>query len=87
LSSVDLYLREKDRYIPIDEPIDLLNVAFENPRKDQANKRLEAGGGAPSAAYLVPDRVTGLSEVAELRRICPNRQWNFVSEPTSMVKA
>jgi hypothetical protein len=29
--------------------------------------------------YLVPDRVAGLSELEELRRLCPGRQWNFVS--------
>ena len=28
--------------------------------------------------YLVPDRVAGLSELEELRRLCPGRQWNFV---------
>jgi hypothetical protein len=28
--------------------------------------------------YDVPDRLTGLEEVEELRRLCP-RQWNFVS--------
>jgi hypothetical protein len=30
--------KEQRRYIPADEPIDLLNVGFENPRK-QANNR------------------------------------------------
>lgn len=39
-------------------------------------------------SYLVPDRVTGLQELEELRRICPGRQWNFVGiyivvEPTA----
>ena len=28
--------------------------------------------------YLVPDRMTGLTEVEELRRVCPGRTWNFV---------
>ena len=31
-----------------------------------------------SASYLVPDRETGLEGLAELRRLCPNRIWNFV---------
>ena len=30
--------------------------------------------------YLVPDRITGLEEVEELRRLCPERRWNFVRE-------
>lgn len=29
--------------------------------------------------YLVPDRSAGLCELEELRRLCPGRQWNFVS--------
>ena len=76
------------RYIPADEPIDLLNVAFENPRK-QANGKGKAGvkdhterqedvTPDPSTSYLVPDRKTGLEGLAELRRLCPHRTWNFV---------
>jgi hypothetical protein len=30
-------------------------------------------------SYRVPDRVTGLQEVEELRQLCPGRVWNFVS--------
>ena len=87
------------RHIPIDEPIDLLNVAFENPRKIQ----IQAEGNIASLpkkqkkakmrqmvntvsrttqnnnSYQVPDRVTGLEEAEELRRLCPGRVWNFVS--------
>lgn len=84
------------RHVPLDEPIDLLNVAFQNPRKIQVQtdgnlgaipkrekkrqlKAAEINGterGSPS--YMVPDRVTGLQEVEEFRRICPGRTWNFV---------
>ncbi|KAJ3718253.1 asparagine synthase-domain-containing protein [Lentinula raphanica] len=93
-----------DRHVPRDEPIDLLNVAFENPRKikvqkdgniinpnkkkakskvvlpgspDQSGDAVESNG-LPSTDYMVPDRVTGLQEVEELRRLCPERVWNFV---------
>ncbi|KAI0067903.1 hypothetical protein BV25DRAFT_1911767 [Artomyces pyxidatus] len=87
------------RHVPLDEPIDLLNVAFENPRKiriqvegnvgglSKKERKLKARlaafedtieGGNYDHDYLVPDRVTGLKEVEELRRICPGRQWNFV---------
>ncbi|KAI6132651.1 asparagine synthase-domain-containing protein [Pisolithus croceorrhizus] len=85
------------RHVPGDEAIDLINVAFENPRKIQVRlggnsdmlpkrerkKCRKAGeilkvtnGGTTS--YLVPDRVTGLEEVDELRKLCPGRTWNFV---------
>ncbi|KAJ3569276.1 hypothetical protein NP233_g5157 [Leucocoprinus birnbaumii] len=85
-----------DRHIPKDEPIDLLNVAFENPRKirvqqegnpdalpkhlKRERKKNEPNGRIPrhDTSYLVPDRVGGLEELEELRKVCPNRVWNFV---------
>lgn len=57
--------------LPEDEPIDLLNVAFEQ-RKSQSNTNFHV------ADFNVPDRVTGISSLQELRRLCPNRKWNFV---------
>ncbi|KIK04283.1 hypothetical protein K443DRAFT_93427 [Laccaria amethystina LaAM-08-1] len=82
------------KHIPLDEPIDLLNVAFENPRKlgittqeslSNSPRRAKKekisqlnGSNEPTGTYLVPDRVTGLLEVEELRRIYPGRVWNFV---------
>jgi hypothetical protein len=70
------------RHVPLDEPIDLLNVAFENPRKIQSNGKSKKGKppliDSDAVSYLVPDRVTGLTEVEELERICPGRIWNFV---------
>lgn len=84
------------RHVPLDEPIDLLNVAFQNPRKIQVQtdgnigaipkrekkrqlKAAETNGAVKeSTSYMVPDRVTGLQEVEEFRRICPGRTWNFV---------
>lgn len=84
-----------DRHIPPDEPIDLLNIAFENPRKIRVQVDGNIGGikralrnakrkeglasGQFNPDYLVPDRSAGLSELEELRRLCPGRQWNFVS--------
>lgn len=105
--SVIAYLA--DRHIPRGEPIDLLNVAFENPRalsgpqknaiqearaqrKRNKKERKEGTSIIPpedqspvafeeplkTGIYDVPDRLTGLEEVEELRRLCPDRQWNFV---------
>ncbi|KAI6031922.1 asparagine synthase-domain-containing protein [Pisolithus microcarpus] len=78
------------RHVPRDEAIDLINVAFENPRKIQdmlpkrerkkyrkAGEIMKVAGGG-TASYLVPDRVTGLEEVDELRKLCPGRTWNLV---------
>lgn len=66
--------------LPKDQEIDLLNVAFENPRVVHA-----AGGedsqspSIPRSPYaLCPDRITGLSAHAELLNLCPTRTWRFV---------
>ena len=59
-----------DKVLPQNEPIDLLNVAFEQikPVKnfDETLK------------YNVPDRITGFNSCKELEKLCPNRQWNFI---------
>ncbi|EMD41682.1 hypothetical protein CERSUDRAFT_146870 [Gelatoporia subvermispora B] len=82
------------RHVDPSEPIDLLNVAFENPRK--ISVQIEGNIGAlkkrekklkmkerldystVNVEYDVPDRLTGAQEVEELRRLCPGRKWNFV---------
>ena len=58
--------------LPHDESIDLLNVAFENPR---IHKGLDA---SVSPFELCPDRITGRSSLLELKRTCPDRVWRFV---------
>lgn len=63
--------------LPYSEPIDLLNVAFENPR---IHKRNDAESDAASSPYeLCPDRITGRASYAELQRVCPIREWRFVA--------
>ncbi|KAK0546883.1 hypothetical protein OC846_005095 [Tilletia horrida] len=59
------------------QPIDLLNVALENPRSIQAATRA-AGGSKQVDPYNVPDRQTGIATYDELRAMAPNRKWNFV---------
>ncbi|KAF1832987.1 hypothetical protein BDW02DRAFT_501665 [Decorospora gaudefroyi] len=58
--------------LPPTEPMDLLNVAFENPR---IHSNLEPG---ISPYELCPDRITGRSSHAELIQVCPGRNWRFV---------
>lgn len=63
--------------LPLDYNIDLLNVAFENPRVVKAaitNTPLSSA----SAYSMCPDRITGLSSHAELLRVCPGRIWRLV---------
>lgn len=60
--------------LPSNETVDLLNVAFENPRS------IAAMGNKTHSAYdLCPDRITGLSSFSELCRVCPERTWRFVA--------
>ncbi|KAL8854615.1 MAG: hypothetical protein Q9221_000650 [Calogaya cf. arnoldii] len=63
--------------LPEDQDVDLLNVAFENPRV------LKAAGATNDVTVTAfshcPDRVTGLKSYAELQRSCPGRLWRFVS--------
>ena len=63
-------------------------MAFENPRSLQsqtpkAKKEmiipLEDVTGPPQATYSVPDRITGIQELEELRRSAPERVWNLAS--------
>ncbi|KAK5990764.1 Asparagine synthetase domain-containing protein C4F6.11c [Cladobotryum mycophilum] len=61
--------------LPSDQVIDLLNVAFENPRIASQNTKL-----SPEELYeLCPDRVTGRRSFAELMAVCPERRWRFIT--------
>ncbi|KIV88708.1 hypothetical protein PV10_08366 [Exophiala mesophila] len=60
--------------LPPGEPIDLLNVAFENPRSLAARK-----DHLSSPYESCPDRLTGRSTFQELQEICPGRLWRFVA--------
>lgn len=61
--------------IPIGQAIDLINVAFENPRIASQNKNLSTA----ELYELCPDRMTGRKSFAELLAVCPDRPWRFVT--------
>jgi len=68
-------------YIDSAQPIDLLNVAFENPRVLQARSKKDSND--PNATksldtFDVPDRKTGRQSYEELKSLAPTRQWNLV---------
>ena len=54
-----------------DQTIDLLNVAFENPRAI-------ANAAKQSSAFSTPDRITGLASHAELISLRPHRNWQLI---------
>ncbi|XP_059092140.1 asparagine synthetase domain-containing protein 1-like isoform X2 [Tigriopus californicus] len=59
--------------LPIEQSIDLMNVAFQ--KSDSP--------GQPG--FLVPDRLTGLQALQELQELYPTRRFNFV--PVDVTKA
>lgn len=61
--------------LPSEQVIDLLNVAFENPRIASLNQGLDQD----SLYEMCPDRVTGRQSFAELLTTCPQRRWRFVT--------
>lgn len=80
--------------LPSDQEIDLLNVAFENPRvikAAQTGPRLKKGAPTPppdttqildnkvSPYELCPDRETGRKAHQELQSVCPGRTWRFIA--------
>ncbi|KAJ2366439.1 hypothetical protein H4S01_002710 [Coemansia sp. RSA 2610] len=56
------------RILPPSEPIELFNVAFENPRQAKQQQ----------PTYAVPDRKTGVQGWRELQLLDPRRDWRFV---------
>lgn len=64
------------QHIDPSQPIDLINVAFENPRVLQA--KASKGGDPTTDAFAVPDRQTGRSSHGELKKLASQRQWNLV---------
>ncbi|RKF74666.1 Asparagine synthetase domain-containing protein C4F6.11c [Golovinomyces cichoracearum] len=72
--------------LPSNQEIDLLNVAFENPRVVQATRRTSVPGKdhhmifpEDSPFELCPDRKTGRRSLKELKEVCPRRTWRFVA--------
>lgn len=65
-------------FLPADESIDLLNVAFENPRVAAASAKAKIKS-SESVYESCPDRITGRSGHAELQNVCPGRTWRFVA--------
>lgn len=54
-----------DKYVPLDQPIDLYNVAFENH-------------SSSVSGFNVPDRKSGEKSLEELTHLAPRRTWNFI---------
>ncbi|EJT75466.1 hypothetical protein GGTG_05399 [Gaeumannomyces tritici R3-111a-1] len=62
--------------LPATQGIDLVNVAFENPRIASQADKCHPQDDLYEAC---PDRVTGRKSFAELLRVCPERAWRFIA--------
>ncbi|KAF7562211.1 hypothetical protein G7046_g1921 [Stylonectria norvegica] len=61
--------------VPLAQSIELVNVAFENPRIAIQNPTFSQD----DLYEKCPDRLTGRNSFAELARVCPDRIWCFVT--------
>ncbi|KAF2103578.1 asparagine synthase related protein [Rhizodiscina lignyota] len=62
--------------LPLSQSIDLLNVAFENPR---IHGSLESDSRRSKIPYdECPDRITARKSYHELQLVCTGRRWNLV---------
>eukprot|EP00099_Drosophila_melanogaster_P001051 NP_001036446.2 uncharacterized protein Dmel_CG17486 [Drosophila melanogaster] len=57
-----------NQFVPVNEPIELINVAFESVKGQNISEKL----------FDVPDRKTSLVSVNELKQLCPERCWNLL---------
>ncbi|KAI0165633.1 asparagine synthase-domain-containing protein [Xylariaceae sp. FL1272] len=64
--------------VPKNQGIDLINVAFENPRQVSIEAR-QPHLRASDTYEGCPDRATGRKAFAELRLTCPGRYWRFIA--------
>jgi asparagine synthetase B (glutamine-hydrolysing) len=62
-----------------EQAVDLLNVAFENPRVVAQLRKANNGGELDDFYEACPDRITGRRSFAELQRVCPGRKFRFVA--------
>ncbi|KAJ4145793.1 hypothetical protein LMH87_004628 [Akanthomyces muscarius] len=67
--------RLTNELLPKEQEIDLLNVAFENPRIAAQHKGIDV----EKLYEMCPDRITGRQSFAELVKCCPERKWRFVA--------
>lgn len=61
-----------DQYVARDEPIELINVAFERVG------HVAAAAATDDTWCNVPDRQTAQQSYAELQRLCPARRWQLL---------
>ncbi|KAI1741351.1 asparagine synthase-domain-containing protein [Xylaria scruposa] len=64
--------------VPLSQGLDLINIAFENPRQ-VALEAKQPHLRASDTYEGCPDRATGRKAFAELKSSCPGRYWRFIA--------
>ncbi|KAI1503188.1 asparagine synthase-domain-containing protein [Biscogniauxia marginata] len=72
--------------LPMSQGLDLINVAFENPRLVKLEKR-QPHLHAADLYEGCPDRITGRKAFSELKVSCPGRHWRFIAVNVSFCEA
>ncbi|KAK0636622.1 asparagine synthase-domain-containing protein [Bombardia bombarda] len=62
-----------------EQGIDLINVAFENPRVVAQLEKSAAKGEVADFYEACPDRITGRRSFAELEKVCLGRKFRFIA--------
>ena len=62
-------------HVPLDQPIDLINVAFANSKSNSNANAIQ--GQDPYS--LSPDRQAAFLSYREMQKLWPGRQWRFIS--------
>ncbi|KAH9884686.1 asparagine synthase-domain-containing protein [Xylariomycetidae sp. FL2044] len=73
-----LLARLAHELLPDNQGIDLINVAFENPRHVAIQKN-QPHLQTPDVYEGCPDRSTGRRAFSELKDTCPDRYWRFIA--------
>nr|CDS18843.1 asparagine synthetase domain containing protein [Echinococcus granulosus] len=80
-----------DGCLPPDQPVDLINVAFQHLQRGNRRSKRRGGCDADTASQQkyaspdsAPDRQTALSSFEELRQLNPNRHWHLVLADVSV---
>ena len=78
-----------DEFLPLEQPIDLLNVAFAVPPvrpnpTSRHGRSVKVETCCQQEDWMAPDRLTGLSSWKELCRLRPHRRWQLVQINTSL---
>lgn len=67
-----------NRFVDVNQPIDLINVAFEKIQNRKPRNQEKIQNIEPIIDWNVPDRMTAIETHKELCRVFPDRKWNLV---------